>query len=146
MYEAEPVRGEWIMRRVLAMRVAVGLALVIIAASFLLVPAGRAQSDDPEALNKRAIELQRSGKFAEAVTLAERYAEAMKSRHGAEAPQYAIALNNLAELYRAQGRYAEAEPLYKRSLAIAEKALDPDHPTVGTHLNNLAALSPDQGP
>src|SRR5258708_14484653 len=101
------------MRRVLAMRVVVGLALVIVAASFLLVPAGLAQSDDPEALNKRAIELKRTGHFAEAVTLAERYAEAMRSRHGAEAPRYAVALNNLAALYDAQGRYPEAEPLYK---------------------------------
>ena len=42
---------------------------------------------------------------------------------GAEHPDTATGLDNLAGLYRAQGRYGEAEPLYRRALAIRETAL-----------------------
>ena len=56
---------------------------------------------------------------------------------GPDHPSVAMALNNLAALYRNQGQYAQAEPLHKRSLAIREKALGPDHPDVATSLNNL---------
>jgi CHAT domain-containing protein/tetratricopeptide (TPR) repeat protein len=98
-----------------------------------------------EALNNRVNELYRAGKYADAVPLAERYAEATKMRFGAEDTQYATALSNLALLYKSQGRTAEAEPLFKRSLAINEKALGPDHPYVGMDLNNLAELYIEQG-
>jgi len=40
-------------------------------------------------------------------------------------PDVAIALNNLAELYRQQGRYTDAEQLLQRTLAIGEKSLGP---------------------
>jgi len=42
----------------------------------------------------------------------------------------ALALNDLAELYKEEARYADTEPLYKRALAIREKAIGPDHPDV----------------
>ena len=57
----------------------------------------------------------------------------------------ALALNNLATLYKSQGRYAEAEPLLKRALAIRERALGLDHPDVGLAHNNLAELYRQQG-
>ena len=54
----------------------------------------------------------------------------------------AVALNNLAAIYRAQGRNAEAEPLYKRALAISEKTLGAEHPKIAVLLGNLSgALS-----
>jgi tetratricopeptide (TPR) repeat protein len=59
---------------------------------------------------------------------------------GADHPDVAESLNNLAELYRSQARYADAEPLYQRSLAILEKALGDDHASVATLLNNFAEL------
>jgi tetratricopeptide (TPR) repeat protein len=93
------------------------LALIIVAAIFILTPAARTQSDDPDALIRRVSEPYQAGKYAEAIPLAGRYAEAMKSLHRTKDPEYATALEWLAELYRAQGRYPEAEPLYKRVLA-----------------------------
>ena len=51
---------------------------------------------------------------------------------GADHPDVAATLNNLAVVYTAQGRYADAEGLYKRALAIKEKALGADHPAVAT--------------
>jgi tetratricopeptide (TPR) repeat protein len=59
---------------------------------------------------------------------------------GADHPDVATSLNNLAALYQAQGRYGEAEPLYQRSLHIREQQLGADHPDVATSLNNLALL------
>jgi tetratricopeptide (TPR) repeat protein len=59
---------------------------------------------------------------------------------GANHPDTATSLNNLAGLYRSTGRYTEAEPLYVRSLAIREKELGANHPDTATSLNNLAGL------
>jgi tetratricopeptide (TPR) repeat protein len=99
----------------------------------LLVAMGPAPSpaqvqSDPEltALNTQVIELYRTGKFNEAIPLAQRYAEAMKARHGSEHAEYATALNNLALLLKATNRLSEAEPLMRRALAIGEKSLGPE--------------------
>jgi CHAT domain-containing protein/Tfp pilus assembly protein PilF len=141
--------GQLIKQRISAFCAPVWPALIVfmVGTAFALgVCAGAyAQSDDLEALNKQVNELNRSGQYAAAVPLAERYAEAMKSRHGAEASEYAAALSRVGVLYRALGRSAEAEPLAQRALAIDEKALGPDHPTVGTLLNNLALLYREKG-
>jgi len=59
---------------------------------------------------------------------------------GAEHPDVATDLNNLAGLYDAQGRYGEAEPLYQRALRIWEKTLGTEHPDVAMVLDNLAGL------
>lgn len=60
--------------------------------------------------------------------------------HGADHPNVAMSLNNLAAVYVATKNYATAEPLYKRSLTIMTKALGPNHPALVTNLENLAAL------
>jgi tetratricopeptide (TPR) repeat protein len=87
------------------------------------------------------IELYRAGKFAEAMPLAERYADAMKAQHGPEHPEYATALGNLAILLEeGWGSYAESESLKRRELAIDEKGFGPEHPKVAIRLNNLAHL------
>jgi CHAT domain-containing protein/tetratricopeptide (TPR) repeat protein len=64
---------------------------------------------------------------------------------GADHPEVAKGLNNLALLYNTQGRYAEAEALQKRALAIKEKRVGADKPTVAASLDNLASLYSEQG-
>ncbi|MCH8852647.1 MAG: tetratricopeptide repeat protein, partial [Planctomycetes bacterium] len=59
--------------------------------------------------------------------------------YGAEHPNVAIRLNNLAQLLQATNRLAEAEPLMRRALAIDEQSYGAEHPRVAT-LNNLAQL------
>ena len=122
-------------------RLALVLLLVVIVAGSPV----RAQDAEAEALNARVIELYNAGKYAEAIPLAERYAEAMNVAHGEAAPEYATALNNLAELLKATNRLAEAEPLMRRALAIDEASLGADHPNVAIRLNNLALLAENQG-
>jgi len=46
---------------------------------------------------------------------------------GAEHPDVAQSLNNLASLYYSQGRYSEAELLYLRTLAIFMNVLGENH-------------------
>jgi CHAT domain-containing protein/tetratricopeptide (TPR) repeat protein len=121
------------------------IALILLATLWVEVGMTTAQAQDAEALSNRVEELKRDGKYSEAVPLAQRYAETMKSRHGAQAPEYATALMTLAELFYGQGRYPETEPLFRRALAIREKALGPDHPNVAESLSDLATLYHAQG-
>jgi hypothetical protein len=48
---------------------------------------------------------------------------------GAEHPDTANSLNNLAGLLYSQGGYDGARPLYERALAISEKVLEAEHPS-----------------
>ena len=60
--------------------------------------------------------------------------------YGAEHPEVASDLNNLAQLLQATNRLAEAEPLMRRALAIDEQSYGAEHPNVAIDLNNLAQL------
>src|SRR5262249_5494753 len=59
---------------------------------------------------------------------------------GADHPDVALTLNNLAAFYKSQKSYAEAEPLYQRPLAIFEQRLGASHPHVPICLDNYAQL------
>jgi tetratricopeptide (TPR) repeat protein len=59
---------------------------------------------------------------------------------GAEHPDVANSLANLATVYHAMGDYAAAEPLLRQALAINRKALGEDHPNVALTLCNLTWL------
>jgi tetratricopeptide (TPR) repeat protein len=58
---------------------------------------------------------------------------------------FALTLNNLAELYYYQGRYDQAEPLFLQALELRKRLLGEDHPDIATSLNNLAGLYYYQG-
>ncbi len=97
------------------------LATAMTVATLLTPTSARAQSEaELKALNEQVVQLYQAGKYAEAIPLAERYAEAMNARRGPDSPEYATALNNLAQLLQATNRLAEAEPLMRRALAIDE--------------------------
>src|SRR5262245_36346251 len=121
-----------------------GLACGVLLAMASVPSPAHAQSDSElKALNNRVTELYRAGKFSEAIPLAQRYADAMKARHGPEHAEYATALNNLAQLLQNTNRLSEAEPLMRRALSINENSFGPEHPNVGIRLNNLATLLKD---
>jgi tetratricopeptide (TPR) repeat protein len=94
---------------------------------------------------QRYQELEKEGRYGEAIPFAQEVVRLAEEEFGSEHEHVGISLNNLALLYANQGRYAEAEPLYLRSLTIKEKALGPEHPSVATTLSNLAALYANQG-
>ena len=71
------------------------------------------------------------GKYADAEALYKRALAIREKALGANHPDVARTLDNLAIVYWAQGKYAEAEGLYKRALAIREKALGARPPRCG---------------
>lgn len=98
-----------------------------------------------ESLARKVGELYESGKFAEAIPIAQESLALAEKALGPGHPETASQVNNLAELYRSMGDYAKAEPLFQRALKIDEKALGPDHPNVARDLNNLALLYKSKG-
>lgn len=97
------------------------------------------------ALAEKIGELYQSGKFAEAIPIAQECLALAEKALGPEHPESATQVNNLAELYRSTGDYAKAEALFQRALKIDEKALGPDHPNVARDLNNLALVYKSKG-
>src|SRR5262249_4944901 len=85
------------------------------------------------------------GKYGEAEGLYKRALTILEKALGANHPDVAWTLNDLALVYRGQGKYGEAEALFKRALTIREKALGASHAHVGQTLNNLANVYRDQG-
>jgi tetratricopeptide (TPR) repeat protein len=79
-------------------------------------------------------------RYAEAEQLMRRVFEITEQSWGADHPNVASALNNLALLLKATNRLAEAEPLMRRALAIDEQRHGVNHPTVANALSNLATL------
>ena len=59
---------------------------------------------------------------------------------GADHPDTARSLNNLAGLYRAQGRYAEAAPMLMEAVEIMERVLGAEHPNTKIMRKNYEAL------
>ncbi|MGQ0685419.1 CHAT domain-containing tetratricopeptide repeat protein [Bradyrhizobium sp.] len=112
-----------------------GLAL---ATSACLATPALAQS--VSAQTTKVIELERAGRFSEALTLAQKTLADAERAQGPAHRDVAAALNNLGHVHASLGRDPEAEPLYKRSLAIFEKVGGLDSADAAPLLNNLAAL------
>lgn len=125
----------------LAAGVLLGVPVGVLVNEPLPVVAQSTAVQEAERLNQQVIQLYNQGRYSEAIPLAERSLAIYEKALGANHPDVALSLNNLAGLYDSQGQYAKAEPLYQRSLAIYEKALGANHPDVATSLNNLAALN-----
>jgi CHAT domain-containing protein/Tfp pilus assembly protein PilF len=90
-------------------------------------------------------ELSRTGKYSEAIALAQQLLADMEKAHGPVDRDVAGAVNNLALLYSDVGNDAEAEPLNKRAIAIMEKVFGLDSREIAPELNNMAALYQRQG-
>ena len=103
---------------------------------------GQSSPDEQEMLAayRKAEALKKAGNYAEAAREYERAIPLATRAYGAEHPNTATLMNNLAEMDISLGRYAEAEPLAKRSLQIRETKLGQDHPAVAISLNLLAWL------
>jgi CHAT domain-containing protein len=123
-------------------------ALAALAVTFFLGTLSLASAQRPDEaseLNKKVIELYNSGRYSEAIPLAERVLAIREKALGSHHLAVAGSLNNLAAVYERTGHYAEAKALHERALAIREKALGRDHPEVAQSLNNLAAVYERQG-
>jgi CHAT domain-containing protein/tetratricopeptide (TPR) repeat protein len=120
--------------------------LIALASTHFAPPVAQAQSaEDIRVRNAWAVQLQRQGKYTEAVKLAEETFALAERRLGAEHPLTLLSVNNLGSLYQAQGRYIEAEPLLKLALKGYEKTQGREHPDTLRSANNLGGLYQAQG-
>jgi tetratricopeptide (TPR) repeat protein len=78
--------------------------------------------EQAEILNQQATKLFKEGRYAEAISIAEKVLAITEKALGPEHPFVAQTLNNLAALYKALGDYAKAEALFKRAQAIKQKS------------------------
>ena len=85
------------------------------------------------------------GRTDEAERLYRRAVALKEKLLGADHPDVAMTLNNLAVLLKKREKYEEAAALYGRALAIFEAALGPDHPKVVTCRKNHAGLARKMG-
>ena len=119
-----------------------GLVIVVLGVG----PAsGQQAPDEIMDISRRMIGLQKAGKHAEALPLAQKALEMSEENLNPDHPTVAIYLEHLAALYRTLGEGVKAEPLLRRSLAVREKALGPDHLAVSYTLHNLAGLYAAEG-
>jgi len=118
-------------------------AMGIVALVSLVTFAGASSpSPDPDAetLGSQVDQLERAGRYSEAVPLATKLLDRCEELMGEEHPATAVILDKLGRLYDAAGDYAKAEPLFQRALKIDEKALGPDDVHTAATINSLAEL------
>ncbi len=117
------------------------LALVLALASAVsqVHAQARTQSQGPsyEELAVRVAVLSRDARYAEALGVAQEFADLARRRDGEQTVVYASAIAWVGHLYQKQGRISEAEPLMERSLAVFAKILPPGHPHVASATSNL---------
>jgi TPR repeat protein len=93
-----------------------------------------------EILNKLGAVLVQQSKFSEAEKHYKRIVALQEKTKGADHPELADALYQVANVIESQGRYAEAEPLRLRLLAIRENVFGAKHPGIVSALMGLASL------
>jgi tetratricopeptide (TPR) repeat protein len=116
--------------------------LILLLAITLFTPAfAQAPSDaELQALNEWSVALYQSGRYTEAIPLAESYLAATRVPFEESARKHAIALSNLARLLQATHRLSEAEALYRNALAIDEASFGKGQSNVATAPKHAALL------
>jgi CHAT domain-containing protein len=126
------------------MRWWLSLVCAIMVWGFALAGAS-AQQTDLGATWTRFFKFFEAGNYPAALAEAQKYEAGTKARFGTEHPNYADALNLLANVYVLTGRYGEAEELYQHELTILEKTKGATSVPVAGALNNLASAYDLQG-
>src|SRR5262249_22693346 len=115
-------------------------SLVALALSAVLLGAApvHAQPADPAALHQRYRQLHDSGKYAEALQVAQQLEAQTKAKWGAQSAEYARPLFALGRTQMALGNFQEADEAHNRALAIRRQALGANHAEVAESLVVLA--------
>ena len=78
-----------------------------------------------------------AGQFDRAEKFAKKAKEIAENHLGPYDPEFAVALDNLADFHWARKEFLSAAPLYLQALNIKEKNLGPEHPLLEPTLNRL---------
>src|SRR5690348_16809026 len=90
------------------------VAVLVTAMLLSFIPIGIqsfAQESEAATLHAKILELERVGKFSEAIPFAQRLLRMGEEAVGPDHRAISALLNNLAALFYKQGRYTDAEPL-----------------------------------
>jgi tetratricopeptide (TPR) repeat protein len=120
------------------------LVRILLLAALTGPPVAPAQQAEWKKLNARVVELDRDGKYDEALPLAIQGVKLAQSTFGPVDPQLAVALSNLAQVYTDQGKYGSAEPIYLRAWEIIEKAKGGESLEASIFLGDLARFYNEQ--
>ena len=93
-----------------------------------------------ESISRLAMLSIRRHHFEEARGALQRVADAKRRTYGDDHPEYARALDNLANIDAELGQPRKSLDVRQRALAIRIAALGPEHPDVGTSYTNLGAV------
>jgi CHAT domain-containing protein len=108
-----------------------------------LSAAERTRLSEAAELNTRVTQLFGTGKFKEALPLAEKAVAIRREVLGEDHPACAVSLVNLGQLHQRFGAYAAARSCFLQALAIHRKVLGEEHPetaiSYGYLAGNLAA-------
>lgn len=105
----------------------------------------RERLKEADRLAQEGVELSTAGRHQEAAKPTEECLRIRREILGDTHPDTALALFNLALLYKSLGRVADAVPLDREALRIRRAILGELHPSTAWSLNNLAVLHYLQG-
>ncbi len=106
---------------------------------------GRRQLTEAYRLGVEAHQFAAAGKLSLAISSAGRSADLLRGVFGANHPDYATTLDDLAALNFKSGNYAKAMSLYRQALDIDKQARGELHPYYATELDNLALVYDELG-
>ena len=116
-----------------------------IASSIALTLLQQEELAKAEQANVSLIRLYQAGEFESATQIGKQVLAIRDRILSKQDPDYAVSLNNLAQLYYRLGQYECAEPLWVQARDIRKKVLGEEHPDYASSLNNLAALYESMG-
>ncbi|NER97874.1 MAG: tetratricopeptide repeat protein [Symploca sp. SIO1B1] len=103
------------------------------------------QLERAKALEQQAEQLQRAGKFTEAISLLEEVLEIRRRFFDENHYSVSSARRNVISLYQSQGRYEEVEQIYLYVLKILRDKYDENHSSVSSARRNVISLYQSQG-
>ncbi|MDX2255189.1 MAG: tetratricopeptide repeat protein [Pseudanabaenaceae cyanobacterium bins.39] len=93
-----------------------------------------------EGLHRMAQRQQQSGKLAEAESYYQQILVLSRQLYGAEHPQIANCLLDLAAIYHGQNLFDRTETYFLQAIAMRQKTLGASHPDVAIAMQELAAI------
>ncbi len=120
------------------------LCCIPLLVAFVIAGAAYAQEAQWKKLSEQVLELDKEGKYGEALPIALEAVKSAETSLGHDDPLLAIPLTNLGQVYSHLSEYAKAEAADLQALGIAEKVLGPQDPELASFLSNLASVYSQQ--
>jgi CHAT domain-containing protein/Tfp pilus assembly protein PilF len=122
-----------------------GFGLVAFLLASTLGQPAIAQEARWKGLSTQVRQLNRDGKYSEALPLALEAVRVAWATFGPDSLNMGLSVGSLGQVYWHLGKFADAEPLLEKAITIYTKARGPDHPDVASALSSLGDLYDNEG-